>query len=354
MIHRRTTTPGYCETPSPSHSIHTDHVRLYAASVGHKETIKKIALALRGSGPRLLTSVSDRSGNSVFALAVLRGHLDVARFIFTLSIEQYNEDNGSDTTPRQDHERSKWMNRTSIGLASSRARDPHSVSLDRPQVVKWGTKSERDPRLLLEGLCRPEAALVNSTALHSRQCTLFGHAVSNNDVQLLSFLIQLGQDMVATQDGSDLTYHTPKGVFLQAIRLGRQQCLEEIIKCVGAGLIEHLHAPIVYKKARSKHQSYEGLSGTKKQHSTMALLATLTPPVLLAARQGKLGIVQWFLGSAPRRLYTEFVLSNGRLKSLQWLINSSEGPENLLGNWLSSRSKFFARGLLFCSTSPLV
>lgn len=180
---------------------------------------------------------------------------------------------------------------------------------------------------------------------------LLTYAIAADDVDLLSFLLDLGQDVVMkdAKTRTPTVYQVPHHAFKLAIKLGRLGCLSEIIKRSAAGLPldELVESSGVVVKEKPKY--YQGLSirGRKRadwaaagRHEQKPRNVKSYPPLLISAFQGNISSVEWFLGTAPERHYMEFVETHKNDKRVERLSQSKQGIERCITSWLHLRGKF--------------
>lgn len=188
----------------------------------------------------------------------------------------------------------------------------------------------------------------------SRPGNLYQFAIFLNDTDLLHFLIAMGEDAtrrkvndVVADEAKVTFFEFAEQDFLYAIRLGRVQLLDEIVKRTGVGipLDDLVRKSGVALVEQPKY--YQGLSVHGKKRADWANVGRDTqcdssqqqhPPLLHAARLASLESVEWFLGDAALRCYTEFANNHRDDVRIQNLGKAKGGIDASVTNWLNLRS----------------
>lgn len=178
--------------------------------------------------------------------------------------------------------------------------------------------------------------------------SLVEYAIWTDDISLLVFLLELGQDLTNRQAEADPPIYTVREYTFQlAIILGRLHCLEVLIQRTGAGLPINELLKKSGVKIDDKPKYYEGLTIRGKKRKEWAMTQPWmqsqnhekTPPLLAAAFYGKLESVKWFLSNSPVEQYLAFAKTYEHDKRFNHLAVSAGGIEKAIKNWLGSRSK---------------
>lgn len=324
--------------------------------------------------PPLQIAVTDRHGFSPFSIAVLRGHLSVAKAILEIVQAQYKPkeqkghtrytadyDTEEDGQPRIYSEIiDDQFTVENIGEVATQVECP----IKPLEVLSWDCSA----RLFIEHDSISDSQRyeiqtgINSVLSGSPWFPTWtiadlskripehvvDYAVWTDNVPLLAFLLELGQELTSQDPVKESTIYTvPERVFLLAITLGRLCCLEELIKRTGAGLpIDELVKKSGVKLAE-KPKYYQGLTIRGKKRADWARAGqwqgrqekSKSPPLLVAASCGKLDCTKWFLGKEPGQQYVAFTKTFEQDKRLKQLEQSAKGVEGSLMNWLGSRSK---------------
>lgn len=318
---------------------------------------------------------------SPFSIATTQGHLEVAKAIIEIVQIQYKpkEQRGQrrylmDGENSDDPEAPLGQGDDEIHIYSELIDDQFTIEnigevatqVECPitplEVLSW----EWDGRFSAEqdGISRDERLKIQSKI----ECILEGgrslyggywydearvphnlveYAIWTDDISLLVFLLELGQDLTNRQAETETPIYTvPEYTFQLAIILGRLHCLEALIQRTGAGL------PISELLKRSgvkiddKPKYYEGLTIRGKKRKEWAMEQPWmqsqdhekTPPLLAAAFYGKLESVKWFLSNSPVEQYLAFAKAYEHDKRFKHLAVSAGGIEKAIKNWLGSRS----------------
>ena len=330
------------------------------------ETIKSLTLApwdspnptsvQQSAGEKTQTplkiAVQDSNGFSPFSIAVLRGHRDLARKIVDICAAQYYKDDG--LTSRQ-----RWSMRPSdsddedsddgedLPIFSELVSDKFTV--DNLGEVSTIVKSDVLPIRMMEWLCC--ATRFNGENKSSNhQYSLLLHAVESDNMDLFKFMIELGseqQALLAEEDDDQKSYNLDRGVFQQAIKLGRTEMLAYMIKTTGVGIPLNELIKKSGIELETKPKYYQGLTvGGRKRadwaqapDSQVQVVEERIPPVLQAAKVGSIESVEWFMSDAPVRRYKEFAGVNQNDKRIRTLEESGNGFDKTIGKWLSNKSK---------------
>lgn len=373
------------------------------------ETVKSLTLALWGPDKDqvpLKLAVTDTTNSSPFAIAVMRGHLDLARAILKIAQAQYEprepqrerfkmrssdsdedseidddihiygeiiddrftiDDIGevsthvkSDVTPLKllgwDCPVSRFLEGEVEGVTSSSVKD---VGTDpglysNAGVSKAGVQSRggSPPRRRLGSRLTP----AQPDPEHITARNLLQYAIWADDLELLTFLLDLGAEYTAQQVEDDPSstriFRTSEDDFQYAIKLGRTRMLAEMLKKTGAGVPLEDLVKQSGVKIKEKPRYYQGLSvhgrkradwaaaGRGMQHVQAA--GNKHPPLLEAAFKGSLESVEWFLSEAPMRLYSEFAAVHPHDKRLKGLSHAAGGFDKAISAWLGTRSMFLS------------
>ncbi|KAJ0381765.1 hypothetical protein COL922a_013882, partial [Colletotrichum nupharicola] len=127
------------------------------------------------------------------------------------------------------------------------------------------------------------------------------------------------------------------------MHLGRLHCLEILVKRTAAGVdfdelvdegeIEGKEAPEYYRGLSVRGKKRDGWA----RRGQTATEPDTPPPLLYAAKMGKLESVQWFLGPAAARCYNAFVAGNKNDPGVRKLLLTEKGPANTIRDFLESR-----------------
>lgn len=375
-----------------------NYVKLFeAAWVGDTKTVK--SLCLHADRP-LLIAVADLNGFSPFSIAVIRGHYELAKMIvevaqaqyqpknkkqqyhYTLENDEYSDDSNGDDDDEYQVSSDKMKvvthlvdeNFTIDDVAALAANVKSQVS--PAAMVAWNCRVGR----ALEGVAEREvrqvfggAGAVNSVYAGSyddrswawfhqalvatntmSRCSLLRYAIYTNNMTLLKFLVQIGNELAAQPDEDQNEGNikvTPIAVddFNLGIRLGRVEMIGEIIGSTGFGF------PLqkVFQKSglelKEKPRYYQGLSvhGKKKSawvdesrkvHRSSRMESDLGVPLLAATLQANVDSVEYFLSDTPLRRYLEFANSLRGDKRILALTQTKGGVKGTLESWLSTRN----------------
>ncbi|KAL4885830.1 ankyrin repeat-containing domain protein [Aspergillus karnatakaensis] len=327
-----------------------------AAWKGDTDTIKSLTLSRWGPNDErkpIEVGVTDTRGYNAFVLACLRGHLETAKAILAISFAQYKPDENQRNTryriaqdlPDSDDEYSEEES-DEIEL------ETHVIdaqfTIENIGEAKQQVESTINPLTVIQGGCDINLFFVPAERAEQNINDLLSYAIWKDDVELLKLLLGLGQELKSKNDDETQSslYNTGNWHFVLALRLGRLRCLEELIKRTGAGLPLDKLAETSGVEVKEKPKYYQGLSVHGKKRADWAAAGggvpvtkamDMNPPLLLAAKEGSLASVEWFLGTAPGRFYTEFAKAHKKDPRLKKLALTKKGMEQSILDWLASR-----------------
>ncbi|KAI1826431.1 ankyrin repeat protein [Xylaria intraflava] len=333
---------------------------------GNLEKIKLLTLAPWGPDakqPPLKIAVTDLMGNNPFSLACLKGHFSIAKAILEIAQAQWS--------PAEEQQARFKMTEPS---AESDAEYDAGDSDSEPQIYKEVINDQITIENIGQVSMQVKSDVLPSSIIswqaptfvshgdkveqtHNGRQSLFTHAIKQNDSQLFAFLLELATRFASNvpEDARgefDKFYTTPKAEFEDAIRMGRTNMLAEAIRRVGAGIPLEDLVKESGKEMKVKPRYYQGLTvyGRKRADwatragRTFSIKATGTkvPPLLIAALNGSLESVEWFLGDAPERCYREFGKSKMAREEprLKHLNESPGGFDRAIVTWLGIQNDF--------------
>ncbi|GFF56479.1 uncharacterized protein R883 [Aspergillus udagawae] len=345
------------------------YIQLFeAAWRGDLETIKSLTLGTWGpdtNRPPLEIATKDQRNFHPFNIAVLRGHLDVAKAIIAIAQVQYKPQDEQEnvrytmraTTGNDDDSSCDEGDDDSDGLDIERQILDEEFTIDNIGEVKTQVESQIPPLSLLKDRFSAEDFMGTTLPDERKPFNLVQYATWKDDAQLLVFLLDLGRELSAKSGSSEQTIFTVEQWDLtMAMQLGRLRCLAELIKRTGAGIQFDKLAEQSGVEIKEKPKYYQGLSihGKKRADWAAAGRGVLPvepeeekPPLLVAAREGNLEAVEWFLGTAPGRYYSEFTKAHKHDKRIQRLAMGKLGVEGSITNWLSIRRDLVLHCALF-------
>ncbi|KAF3900224.1 Ankyrin repeat-containing domain [Trichophyton interdigitale] len=340
------------------------YIKLFeAAWSGDIETIKSLTLSMWGPDKQmspLIMSVNERMGASPFSIAVLRGHFDAAKAILQIVRAQYKpktvtrqtyhmQSDDEDESDAGESQEEDGLQITGEGVCDE-------LTIDNIGEVTTQAESDVSPLNVLRRSCRA-SLIADPTASEPplNHINLFNFAVEQDNIELLRFLLDLGQSEIVS-GACDGPYELLSSTnFNDALRDGQPRCIAMIISRTGAHLPLDKFVEEGGITIKQKPKYYQGLSihGKKRedwaaaagQDAPSCISSESDIPLLRAALAGSLVNVEWFLGTAPKRHYMEFANSNRQDKRLRKLSQLPGGVEKFIEKWLSSRNDL----LLHCA-----
>ncbi|RAL07027.1 ankyrin repeat protein [Aspergillus homomorphus CBS 101889] len=354
---------------------HKAYIDLFqAAWAGDLETVKYLTLTIGDAEHDhlpLQIAVLDQHGFSPFSIAALRGHRQLAKIVLEIAQAQYkleepdvhevydldmeDEDMSSDEDSDNIRFRKDVVDNRftieDIGEVAGQVRSEISAY----DMFLWNFQGSK---FLAAQNIRDAEALDNGSGLSqdTSECPngLVEYAIWVNDVELLRFLLKLGQEFVQVKTSGDAKiYRVTNGVTQFAMRKGHTDCLEELLRNTGADLPIDIMLQSCGIDIKKKPKYYQGLSIHGKKRADWAAAGrgnetsprTSNHPLLLAAFQGNLKSVEWYLSSAPERLYSEFITEHEQEPRLKLLAQQGDRMTAALTKWLSSKNHL----LLHCA-----
>ncbi|KAL1954703.1 hypothetical protein VTO42DRAFT_807 [Malbranchea cinnamomea] len=341
-----------------------------AAWSGDLETIKALTLAMWGPNNQespLHVAAGDTNGFTPFSLAVLRGHLHVAKAVIEIACAQYKPEEAkgrekyriqeSDDESDYCSDCGTSSNGDKICIRSEVIHDEFTI--DNIGDIATKVESNVTPLALFSRPCEWHLFADNENTKNSMLAdhnfsrrtsqNLLNFAIWTDKVDLLIWLLDLAKTLTRREaekeNDSTHIYAVYENALLLAIKLGRLSCLTELIKRAGAGLpLDELVAKSgIEMKQKSKY--YQGLSihGKKRADWAATHIGVRLPslkkndsPLLTAALSGSLSSVEWFLSTAPGRHYTDFATANKHDMRLRRLAQTEQGIEGSVMNWLNA------------------
>nr|OQO24706.1 hypothetical protein B0A51_08620 [Rachicladosporium sp. CCFEE 5018] len=325
----------------------------------------------------LKIAVTDTLQLSPFAIAVMHGDLDLAKLIMEIA-EAHDEDasdeGASDDDTSDGHE---------LALASDVVDD--TFTIENVGEISMQVKSHINPLNVLHGRFPADEVLKSkadaSRTIGKRTATgslkhmkyaeaaqvrrsqlrvpfnLLEFAVYSNDLELLSFLLDLGEHFTKhgkaaeakSEDAQSSAYAVSGTLFTYAIEANNPPIIAELAKRCAAGLPLNKFAKKSGVELPEKPKYYQGLSVAGRKRKDWAARGRETtnyapvedekPPLLVAANAGALESVEWFLSDAPLRCYKEFAKTHGATdKRLQRLSEAKGGFEGAVKKFLDARN----------------
>lgn len=306
----------------------------------------------------LKIAIQDSKGFSPFHVAILRGHLPVAKAILEVAQAQYQPKKAQRMkyTMNEDDEYSDEDSEAdgdSIHVYSALVDEQFTI--DNIGEVSTQVKSDVTPVAMLNRSC-PVWSLVGDKDSQNLPGSLLMYAINTDDANLAKYLLNLGVEFSThPKDDNEFSsiYSVSYSDFTYAMELGRIQILAEIIKRTGAGIpLDDLVKKSGVEVAE-KPKYYRGLSVHGKKRADWAAAGrgnrvpsqptVKHPPLLEAAYSGSLESVEWFLSDAPMRYYSAFASTNKHDERLQNLAKASGGIDQSISKWLATRGKFTSR-----------
>ncbi|PVI06470.1 ankyrin [Periconia macrospinosa] len=328
------------------------------------ETVKSLTLSSWGNGNKpLIVTVKDSIGCSTFFIAVMRGHYDLARVLVEISYAQYEpKEKDKPKNYRIADQEDDDDDGSDIGICETTVDDRFTI--ENIGEVSMETKTITSPLSFMDShfpashymkLFSPHGDHVTygtdgKKAEIESSLSLELLAITINDMALFSFLLDLktkwanviNKDLGEPSQPASFLY----GHFFLAVKWGRVEILEEMIRQGGAGMELASLVKNSGTQYREKTKSYQGLTVRGKKRSDwvdaargkgVEHISNISPPLLKAALIGSLRSVEWFLSDIPYRRYLDFAEANKNQKFIAHLNKSGGGFEKVLQKWFYAR-----------------
>ncbi|KAJ5684217.1 uncharacterized protein N7477_000562 [Penicillium maclennaniae] len=339
-----------------------------AAWNGDITSIKAFTLGLWGPAedqPPLEIAVCDELGFSCLSLAVLRGHLSVAKTIMQILRAQYKGKKPETPIRLEIDNEAESSDDEELNLVSREVDE--QFTFENIGEVTTQVKSNVSPIGALQRTCNAFLFLGNyNSTTHEwkffssnpshrhwyasiKVNTLMKFAILNNDLALMDFLLLASREcrnMFPEEEEFQYSLEASCEEFQLAMALGHTDCLVKLIQSKAVGLPLAKLSESSGVRVHKKPAYYQGLSIRGKKRTDWASAGRPKPkgspegrpPLLISALHGNLTTTEWFLGTAPGRHYLEYCNSHPDDENVQLLAQSKLGLEGSLLNWLQTRN----------------
>lgn len=331
-------------------SLRQPYIDLFEAAWNNDlKKIKRLTTQPQGKKadqPPLQIVVDDSAQASPFSIAVQRGHLDTALAILEICQSQYvPADEQKQRYRMADHDEYGDSGDDSDGddmdIEAMDAKDDFTIETSGENSLD--VQCDKPPLYLIDKLISHESNSVFD---------LFSLAIFKDDYDLLIWLLDVGQKYtdLKTKQGVEEdgpTFFSIKVNCLKlAIKLGRTKMLSTILSRTGAGIPLDDLVEKSGVEVKEKPKFYQGLSVHGKKRADWAMAGremtvqktgTAHSLVLVAAQQGSLDSLDWFMSDAPLRCYSEFAARYKHDKRLRHLSETGGGFERVIEKWLNAR-----------------
>ncbi|KAK4170229.1 Ankycorbin [Cladorrhinum sp. PSN259] len=363
------------------------YIKLFeAAWGGDLETIKTLTLTAWDDEKKeapLKIAVKDSSQNNPFSVAFFRGHLTVAMAILEIAQAQYVPEAkpktqyrmGSDDDFVDQSDDDASIDGDNNELNIFREIVGGEFTIENIGQVSMKVNSRTKSWELLHWVC---PALEDTVVLDLVKQRLqpfpqrinphggdrwspLTQVIYKNDKKGLEFILEACKRFSSETSDSSIKdpsiYVLPENVFQEAIKLGRTELLAEIIRIAGAGLpleelVENTGVALV-----EKPRYYQGLTvyGKKRRdwatagHESVSKPSGIaSSPLLIAAVNGCIESVEWFMSDAPLRHYLAFCSSKAaRDTRVKHLAQSAGGFEGAIKQWLNRDSDLLLHAAIY-------
>ena len=368
------------------------HRLFQAAWEGNIPAVKTVTLGTWGGNNKpLQIAVKDFRGFSPFSIAVVRGHLNLARVILEIATVQYQPNDKKDRlryTIEHDNDSQDlsegYCDSDHVNVISELVDDVFTIDdideladeirskVPPAELLNWHAgfwraldEAEDDiagkdclmldqldtNRWVANGLETSWTYFNTVYDIESSRCrcSLIRFAIAKNDARMLQFLTEIGNDLAkskADDDGPQVATCS-KSDFDFALRLGRTEMIGHLVAMTGASIPLQKLVETSGLTVQEQPKYYQGLSVYGKKRKDWAdqgrgitrnQVGQGPPPLLLATFQGNLESMEYFLGDAPLRRYQEFAAANKDDIRIQTLSRAEGGLDKVLSAWLGARN----------------
>ncbi|KAL7657596.1 hypothetical protein ACMYSQ_003768 [Aspergillus niger] len=331
-----------------------------AAWRGDLDTIKALTLVTSNAenqqGP-LQIAVWDKDNFSPFSIAVLRGHLHVAKAILEIVQAQFKRE---DSVARERFEMDIDAFHDGEENCIYREIVDDRFTIENIGEVATQVECSISPLEVFSRYC-PAHMFLDEGSESEKYIDLVEYAVGQNNVDLLVFLLRLGQELTNRDKTVEPGVHNfGASAFPLAITKGYLGCLEAIVRYTGADLpVDNLLQKCGID-VKEKPKYYQGLSIRGKKRADWAAAGRGLPvssaeqetPLLTAAHSGSLASVEWFLSPDSARTYVEFVKTNEHINKLKLFSQSVEDMERPVLNWLQCKNNYLLHCAVLSKPTP--
>ncbi|OJJ66542.1 hypothetical protein ASPBRDRAFT_200862 [Aspergillus brasiliensis CBS 101740] len=331
-----------------------------AAWRGDLDTIKALTLvasdAENQQGP-LQIAVWDQDNFSPFSIAVLRGHLHVAKAILEIVQAQFKRED-SDARERFEMDIDAFHDGEENCIYREIVDDRFTI--ENIGEVATQVECSISPLQVFSRYC-PAHMFLDGETKTDNYIDLVHYAVGQNNVDLLVFLLELGQELTERDKTVEPGDHNfAASAFPLAISKGHIKCLEVIIRYTGGDLpVDNLLRKCGIN-VKEKPKYYQGLSIRGKKRADWAAAGRGLPdsreeqeiPLLTAAHSGSLASMEWFLNPDSARTYVEFIKNNEQVDKLKLLSQSVRDMERPVLNWLHCKNNYLLHCAVLSKPTP--
>lgn len=307
-------------------------------------------------------AATDKFRRTPFSIAVIRGHLEVAKEILEIARLQYSPKTKDKTRYRMDMgDNSDSDSDNGSDSESESGDDPRSLIY--PEVVNRRVTVENvgHVSLAVKSPFKPRNFFLFSFGEYlegertETTVSPFRFAIQNNDLKVLRFLLDCAEHFCSEtaddeKDGEDGVFSFPADDFKFAIQRGKPELLVEIIRRTGAGLPLETLVKNSGIELEEKPEFYQGLTVYGKKRSDWVAEGRRTTtrrtgidisPLIVAAMAGSIESVEWFMSDAPLRHYLDFSRSAAaeRDARMKHLAQSPGGLESAVRGWIKEQSE---------------
>lgn len=338
-----------------------------AAWNGYLDTIKSLTTGMWGASqnqPPLEIAVADGQDFTCLVIAILRGHMRIAKPILQIMQAQYKPEEPEAQKRFEVDVDSVSSDDANLNIVGHTVDDQFThenvgevTTKVESKVTPWmALQGVFDASLFLTEESIPVIDLIPAEApygpCHIKVNTLTKYAIYKNDLSLLDFLLQSAQEFSDDTSLNNATLATSilQEAFQLAIKLGRTDCMAKLIRNTAVGLPLAKLSETFGAKTEEEPRYYQGLSirGMKRKdwanagRNDQKAPPAGRPPLLVSAIQGSVFSTEWFLSTNPGRLYLEYANSHREGQNVARLAQSKLGLEGSVLNWLQTRSKYIS------------
>lgn len=343
------------------------------------------------------------TGMHPLAIAILKGHQQLARVITEIALAQYERPDSA-KKPSQRAKKSQWrleiVDKENEDYSGDDGEEDGAVrftstivddtyTIDNIAALAKSTKSSVEPFDLLGWSCnapwfdpkydeKTQKSLKkvlklakDKTKGHNRahdlenqwnllnQETLTGHAVVIDDLPLVRFLWELCPEKHG--ECAQFLSHACLSAryFVKAIKLGRTAIMAEMIRRLGPyvgdlvstapGVVKKEEVPEYYQGLNvggKKNKAWAEEANPDRQYTSESDFSRESSPLIRAVKFGNLKSIQWFLTDLPLQEYLKYAEGYPHDQDVMYLEEAPGGYKKAIADWLGLRRELILHSYL--------
>ena len=333
------------------------------------------------------------SGMHPLAIAVLKGHQQMAKVVMETALAQYEKPDSA-KKPSKRAKKSQWrleiVDKDNEGYSDDDGEEDVAIkftsrlvddtyTIDNIAALAKSTKSSVEPFELLRWSCNAPWFDPNYSSKTRKQLTktvsrtqdierswsslnqyeLTEHAIVTDNLPLLRFLWEIcpGKHRECSQFLSHACLSA--GYFDEAIKLGRTAIMAEMIHHLGPyvgnlvstapGVVKKEEVPEYYQGLNvggKKNKAWVEEANPDRQYTSESDFSRESSPLIRAVKFGNLESVQWFLTDLPLQEYLKYAEAHPHDQDVIDLEAAPGGYKKAISDWLGLRKELILHSYL--------